>query len=242
MANNCAPVGMHVDISDCNVLCAELRLLLFCWCSLVLCIVIGNVHLDSWAFRQGLARRFWMDYSFVSLVHLNSYPIQNSAGVEITNLFVSPGKSDFWNASLQVTWIASTDSIHLHETFAPRRGVKRRFIQNHKQAVRTFSSSLLADPPFFPVFLHLLWSSFCVQQNSIFTHTNNHKAKYPPEYVVDRKYVVPEDYKENRRGLDRYLYVHHQFHAAKMDRYLDSFWCGCANDFFWQLVTAIGKS
>eukprot|EP00277_Geminigera_cryophila_P003382 CAMPEP_0179427660 /NCGR_PEP_ID=MMETSP0799-20121207/13536_1 /TAXON_ID=46947 /ORGANISM="Geminigera cryophila, Strain CCMP2564" /LENGTH=172 /DNA_ID=CAMNT_0021202785 /DNA_START=923 /DNA_END=1438 /DNA_ORIENTATION=+ len=64
-----------------------------------------------------------------------------SAGVEITNLFVSPGKSDFWNASLQ---------------------------------------------------------------KSIFTHTNNHKAKYPPEYVVDRKYVVPEDYKENRRGLDSY--------------------------------------
>mmetsp|Transcript_70387 Transcript_70387/g.114340 ORF Transcript_70387/g.114340 Transcript_70387/m.114340 type:complete len:185 (+) Transcript_70387:255-809(+) len=64
-----------------------------------------------------------------------------SAGVEITNLFVSPGKSDLWNASLQ---------------------------------------------------------------KSIFTHTNNHKAKYPAEHVVDRKYVVPQDYQENRQGLDSY--------------------------------------
>mmetsp|Transcript_70390 Transcript_70390/g.114352 ORF Transcript_70390/g.114352 Transcript_70390/m.114352 type:complete len:98 (+) Transcript_70390:548-841(+) len=41
---------------------------------------------------------------FVFLHARNSYTydLPNSAGVEITNLFVSPGKSDLWNASLQV--------------------------------------------------------------------------------------------------------------------------------------------
>jgi len=81
-----------------------------------------------------------------------------------------------------------------------------------------------------------------VQQKSIFTHTNNHKAKYPAEHVVDRKYVVPQDYQENRQGLDRYSCVYDQYPAAKIQANIDCFWRGGANDFFWQLVTAIGKS
>jgi len=47
-----------------------------------------------------------------------------------------------------------------------------------------------------------------VQQKSVFTHTNNRNTKYPPEYVVDRNYIVPQDYQENRRGLDRYICVY----------------------------------
>jgi len=70
------------------------------------CILCEWLHSnrDSCGDQKSLARRFWTELCLFFWDARNSYAydLPNSAGVEITNLFVSPGKSDLWNASLQV--------------------------------------------------------------------------------------------------------------------------------------------
>jgi len=76
-------------------------------CYTNLCRILGEQLRSNWdscGDQQSLARRFWTELCLFFLHARNSYTydLPNSAGVEITNLFVSPGKSDLWNASLQV--------------------------------------------------------------------------------------------------------------------------------------------